>query len=416
MIGLVDCNNFYASCERLFKPQLKKKPIIVLSNNDGCVIARSNEAKALGIKMGEPAFKIKKLITKNKVSVFSTNFALYGDLSHRVMETLKTEFNRFEIYSIDEAFLDFSALTSIDRAIFVRNKIRQWTGIPVSIGIAPTKTLAKIANHIAKNHTKKGVFILNNEINIKRALTTFPVEDLWGIGKRSAYKLKKLGINTALEFKNAQTTWVKKNLSINGTHIQRELKGEQYYKLKTHQSKKKSISTTRSFTKETKNYNLIKEAISNFANNCAIKLRNEKSCCSKLTVFLMTNFYKPNIKQYHPKTTLFFTTATNDSLEISSMAIKALNIIYKANCTYKKAGVIVHQITPEKEVQISLFNKIDREKRRSLMQSVDKINILMGRDKVRLASQGYEKKWELKQEQLSPCYTTQVKDILTIQI
>ena len=168
MIGLVDCNNFYASCERLFKPHLKKKPIIVLSNNDGCVIARSNEAKALGIKMGEPAFKIKKLITRNKVSVFSTNFALYGDISHRVMETLKTEFNRFEIYSIDEAFLDFSALTGIDRAIFIRNKIRQWTGIPVSIGVAPTKTLAKIANHIAKNYTKKGVFILNNEINIKK--------------------------------------------------------------------------------------------------------------------------------------------------------------------------------------------------------------------------------------------------------
>ena len=211
-------------------------------------------------------------------------------------------------------------------------------------------------------------------------------------------------------------TWIKNNLSINGTHIQRELKGEQYYELKTHQSRKKSISTTRTFAKETKNYNLIKEAVSNFANNCAFKLRNEKSCCSKLTVFLMTNFHKPNIKQHHPKTTLFFSTATNDSLEISSMAIKALNTIYKVNCAYKKAGVIVHQITPEKEIQISLFNKIDREKRRNLMQSVDKINIIMGRNKVRLASQGYEKKWELKQEQLSPCYTTQIKDILTIQI
>ena len=416
MIGLVDCNNFYASCERLFKPHLKKKPIIVLSNNDGCVIARSNEAKALGIKMGEPAFKIKTLITKNKVNVFSTNFALYGDLSHRVMETLKTEFNKFEIYSIDEAFLDFSALTSIDRAVFIRKKIRQWTGIPVSIGIAPNKTLAKIANHIAKKNTKKGVFILNNKTIIKKSLSAFPVEDLWGVGKRYAHKLKKSGINTALDFKNADTTWIKHNLSINGIHIQRELKGEICYELKTNQERKKSISTTRSFSKETKNYNLIKEAVSNFANNCALKLRNEKSCCSKVTVFLMTNFYKPNTKQHHPKITLFFSTATNDSLEISNMASKALKRIYKSNCAYKKAGVIVHQITPEKEVQISLFNKIDRGKRRNLMQSVDKINIIMGRNKVRLASQGYEKKWELKQEQLSPCYTTQIKDILTIHI
>ena len=175
MIGLVDCNNFYASCERVFKPYLKNKPIIVLSNNDGCVIARSNEAKSLGIKMGEPVFKVKALIKKNKVSVFSTNFALYGDLSHRVMKILKTEFNKLEVYSIDEAFLDFSAFKSIDRAVFIRNKIRQWTGIPVSIGIAPNKTLAKIANHIAKKHTKKGVFALNNEIIIKRALKTFPV-------------------------------------------------------------------------------------------------------------------------------------------------------------------------------------------------------------------------------------------------
>ena len=192
------------------------------------------------------------------------------------METLKTEFDRFEIYSIDEAFLDFSTLTSIDRAMFVKNKIRQWTGIPVSIGIAPTKTLSKIANHIAKNNTKKGVFILNNEINIKKALNTFPVEDLWGIGQRSAHKLKNLGIKTALDFKNAEPTWVKHNLSINGNHIQRELKGEKCYELKTYQSRKKIISTTRSFAKETKNYNLIKEAVSNFANNCAIKLRKKR--------------------------------------------------------------------------------------------------------------------------------------------
>ena len=416
MIGLVDCNNFYASCERVFKPHLKRKPIIVLSNNDGCVIARSNEAKALGIKMGEPAFKIKTLILKNKVNVFSTNFALYGDISHRVMEILKTEFNRVEIYSIDEAFLDFSISASIDRAVFIRNKIRQYTGIPVSIGIAPTKTLTKIANHIAKKYTEKGVFILNNEIKINKVLNSYPIEDVWGIGRRYAHKLKQAGIKTALEFKNADTTWIRRNLSVDGIHIQMELKGKQYFNLKTHQSIKKSISTTRSFSKETNNYNIIKDAINTFASNCALKLRKENICCYKLTVFLMTNTYKTNTKQHYPKITLFFSTATNDSLEISNMANKALKIIYNNNCCYKKAGVIVHKTIPDKEVQISLFNEINRKKRRKLMYSVDSINMIMGKDKVRLASQGFDKEWQKKQEQLSPCYTTQIEDILTIQI
>jgi len=416
MIGLVDCNNFYASCERVFKPHLKNKPIIVLSNNDGCVIARSNEAKKMGVKMGEPAFKIKRLIKKNKIYVFSTNFALYGDLSNRVMETLKTECDRIEIYSIDEAFLDLSSCTSIDKSLFIKHKIQQWTGIPVSIGIAPTKTLAKVANYIAKKHAKQYVFSLSDEIEIENALNNFPIEDLWGIGRKYTNKLKSSGIRTALEFKNADIGWIKKTLSTNGVQIQKELKGEQCYALKTHQSRKKSIATTRSFGKELTDYNLIKEAISNFANNCARKLRKEKSCCSRVSVFLMTNSYNPQTKQYYPKTTLFLTTATNDSIEISNMANKALKKIYKNGHSYKKAGVIVHQITSDKEIQISLFNKIDRKKRTNLMSSIDKINNIMGRDKVYLASQGYEKKWQLKQAQLSPCYTTQIQDILTIQI
>jgi len=416
MIGLVDCNNFYASCERVFKPNLKNKPIIVLSNNDGCVIARSNEAKALGVKMGEPVFKIRALIRKYKINVFSTNFALYGDLSHRVMDVLKTEVKKLEIYSIDEAFLDLSDFRSSERAVFIKKKIKQWTSIPVSIGIAPTKTLAKIANHIAKKNTEKGVFTLNNEMIIKKTLSVFPVENLWGIGRKYAHKLKLSGIKTALDFKNADAKWVKHNLSINGILIQRELKGEQCYKLKTYQSRKKSISTTRSFSKEIKKYSLIKEAVNNFANNCARKLREEKSCCSKVSVFLMTNPYKSKSKQYHQKITLFFPTATNDSLEISRMVDKALKKIYINDYSYKKAGVIVHEIKPEREVQISLFNKIDIKKRRNLMYSLDKINMIMGRDKVHLASQGIDKKWQLKQEQLSPCYTTQIKDILTIKI
>lgn len=416
MIGLADCNNFYASCERVFNPQLRNKPVVVLSNNDGCIIARSNEAKALGIKMGEPYFKIKALIEKHKVNVFSTNFALYGDFSDRVMNTLKLEVERVEIYSIDEAFLDFSDLATIDRAISIKKKVQQWTGIPVSIGIAPTKSLAKVANHIAKKHIDKGVFILDDESLIKRVLNTFPVEDLWGVGRKYANRLKQSSINTALEFRNADPEWIRKNFSVNGIRLQKELKGQKCYDLEMKPVRKNNICTTRSFGKEIKDYKRIKEAVSAFANTCATKLRKEKSCCSNISVFLMTNAYKPNAKQYHPHITLDFQTPTNDSAEIVSMANTALKSIYRDDCIYKKAGVIVQNTTPEEEVQMSLFDTVDREKRRKLMYSVDKINMLMGRDKIRLAAQGFERRWKLRKEQLSPCYTTRFADILTIDV
>jgi len=416
MIALADCNNFYASCERVFNPKLRNKAIVVLSNNDGCVIARSNEAKALGIKMGEPTFKIKDLIEKNNVNVFSTNFALYGDLSDRVMNTIKSEVKQVEVYSIDEAFLDFSDLVDLDRAISIRNKVKQWTGIPISIGIAPTKSLAKVANHIAKKHTKKGVFILDNESLIKRELNIFPVEDLWGVGRKYAKRLKHSGINTALEFRDADEDWIRKNFSVNGVRLQKELKGEKCYDLELKTQRKKSICKSSSFGTEVKDFNKLKEAVSTFANACATKLRKQKSCCSKISVFITTNSFKPNVKQYTPSITLNFQTPTNDSAEIVSMANKALGIIYRNDCVYKKAGVIVGNTTPQEEVQMSLFDTIDREKRRNLMYSVDKINILMGKDKVRLASQGFKRRWKLRQEKLSPCYTTQFADILTIKI
>ena len=224
MIALADCNNFYASCERVFNPKLVKQPVVVLSNNDGCIIARSNEAKNLGIKMGEPAFKIKNIIEKYNVNVFSTNFTLYGDLSKRVMNTFRTEVNKMEVYSIDEAFLDFSDLADKERAIQIKKKVHMWTGIPVSIGIAKTKTLAKVANHIAKKHTKEGVFMFDNRDLIRRALNFLLVRDLWGIGRKHAKRLNEVGIYTALQFREADTHWIKRHLSINGVKIQEELK------------------------------------------------------------------------------------------------------------------------------------------------------------------------------------------------
>ena len=415
MIGLADCNNFYASCERVFKPSIRNKPVIVLSNNDGCVIARSNESKLLGIKMGEPAFKIKGLIKKYNINVFSTNFALYGDLSNRVMEILKSEVKSIEVYSIDEAFLDFSDFINTERATAIREKVKRWTGIPISIGVAPTKTLAKVANHIAKKYTKNGVFILNNN-NLQRILNIFPVEDLWGIGVKYAKKLNYAGIYTALQFRDLDTDWIKRNFSINGVRLQDELKGIKHYSIESVLPRKKTICTTRSFGQETQDYMILKEAISNFANSCATKLRKEESCCSSISVFLTTNKFNTKTSRYCPSIDLYFSTPTNDSIEIVSKANYALKMIYKKNYLYKKAGVIVKNIISQAEVQMSLFDTVDRCKKRKLMCSVDRINMLMGRDKVYLASQGVQKRWAIKKQQLSPCYTTQFSDLLTVKI
>jgi len=289
MIALVDCNNFYASCERVFNPKIKKKPVIVLSNNDGCVIARSNEAKVLGVEMGHPAFKLKELIKKYDINVFSTNFALYGDFSRRVMDVINNEVNKMEIYSIDEAFLDFSDYASKERGIKIREKIKKWTGIPVSVGIAPTKVLAKVASHIAKKYTKAGVFIFDDKDLIKRALNVFAIEDLWGIGRNNAKKLKSAGVHTALQFRECDSNWIRNNLTIHGVRLQKELFGEACYYIESIKKRKRNICTTRTFGSEIKELKKLKAAIGVFANTCATKLRKEKSCCTNISVFLSTN-------------------------------------------------------------------------------------------------------------------------------
>mgnify|MGYP001157299218 FL=1 len=416
MIGLADCNNFYASCERVFKPSLNNKPVVVLSNNDGCVIARSNESKRLGIKMGEPAFKIKSLIKENNVKVFSTNFSLYGDLSKRVMTTLKSEVKSVEVYSIDEAFLDFSDHLNLDRLIYIRNKVKKWTGIPVSIGVAPTKTLAKVANYLAKKQKEKGVFILDDEDLIKKVLKDFSIQDLWGIGRRYSRKLNQLNIYNALQLRNLNTDWLRKKFSINMVRLQKELKGEVSYSFDPNDSIRKSICTSRSFAKEVSDFNVLKEYVSNFAVNCASKLRKQKSYCSKLSLFLMTNRFKSNTKQHYPSITLEFLTPTNDNLEIVTMASRALRSIYSPNFIYKKAGVILHNTVLKKDVQMSLFDQIDRKKRKKLMRSMDYLNNTLGKNKVRVASQGLKENLDFKRNNLSPSYTTKYSDILTIKI
>lgn len=415
MIGLVDCNNFYASCERVFRPHLKKKPVIVLSNNDGCVIARSNESKDLGIKMGEPVFKIKEIIKNNNIHVFSSNFSLYGDLSNRVMETLKSETKAIEIYSIDEAFLDFKDFIDLGRATKIKSKVQKWTGIPVSIGVSFTKTLSKVANQIAKTKNE-GVCILDDDIVIKKALSNFPIEKLWGIGKNYTGRLKALNILTALDLRGTNPSLLRQNFPISIIRMQKELKGHMVYDLETFKSRKKSICTSRSFGKEVKEFNNLKELVCNFANNCALKLRKENSVCSKVSIFLMTNRFNLTVAQHNPTITMHFDTPTSDSMEIISATSKAVRLIYEPGFSYKKAGVVLHEIKSNKQIQMSCFDILKRKKRNKLMKSIDELNSIMGNNKIRFASQGFNEFWKAKRKKLSPSYTTKYEDILKIKI
>ncbi|MGC6470993.1 MAG: Y-family DNA polymerase [Flavobacteriales bacterium] len=415
MLALADCNNFYASCERVFQPKLEGKPILVLSNNDGCVIARSNQAKALGIKMGVPVFQLKKLIKQYDIQLFSSNFTLYGDLSKRVMSTIQQEVKAMEVYSIDEAFMDFSGEGSpLEKGIALKQKVKQYTGIPISIGIAPTKTLCKVAGLIAKKYTSSGVFVLQEPALIDRALKWLPVEELWGVGRRHGRMLKNMGINSAYDLCRADDSWIKRRLSVVGLRMVKELKGTPCFPIEQNASRKKNICTSRSFSKSITTIDELKEAVSNYASNCAYKLRKQKSCTTRVSVFIHTNPFKPSDKQYKGVTSITLDTPTNDSMEVVRLAIQALNKIYRPNYRYKKAGVIIGDIVPQKQQQLSLFDHVDRKKQQAIMTALDSINDRVGREKVRLAIQGSQRKWRMKQEQLSPCYSTRIEDALTV--
>lgn len=417
MLALADCNNFYASCERVFQPRLQNKPVVVLSNNDGCVIARSNEAKALGIKMGEPAFRLKDIIKSKSVHVFSSNFALYGDMSKRVMSTIREEVKRMEVYSIDESFMDFSGEAGPEeKAIALRKKVLQHTGIPISIGIAPTKTLCKVAGLIAKKHTKTGVFLLSNKALIERALKWLPVEDLWGVGRKHASFLKNIGINTAYDLCSADNSWIKKHLSVIGLRMVKELRGTPCFDLEENAKQKKNICTSRSFGKKINTLEELKESVSSFASDCAHKLRQQKSCAARVSIFITTDPFNPKAKQYKGLTSIKVDTPTNDSIEIVRIALQALEKVYRNGYVYKKAGVVVSDIVPQSQQQLSLFDGIDRKKHQKIMSSLDLINNKMGKDKVRLAVQGHQRKWRLKQERLSPCYSTRIKEALVVKL
>ena len=417
MLALADCNNFYASCERVFQPKLEKKPVLVLSNNDGCVIARSNESKVLGIKMGAPVFQVEHLIRQHNVHVFSSNFTLYGDLSKRVMSTMRQEVKAMEVYSIDEAFMDFTGEGDpLSKGIALKKKVSQYTGIPISVGIAPTKTLCKVAGIIAKKHTKSGVFVLDKTELINRALKWLPVEDLWGIGRKHARMLKNMGVKTAYDLCRAEESWVKRRLSVVGLKMVKELKGIPCFPLEEHAGRKKNICTSRSFGKKITHIEDLKESVSNYASNCAYKLRKQKSCAKRISVFIHTNPFRTTDKQYKGFTSFVLDSPTNDSMEIIRFALKGLEKIYRSGYNYKKAGIIVGDIVPQQQQQLSLFDSIDRQKQQSVMSALDKINDRMGRDKVRLAVQGQARQWKMKREKLSPSYSTRIEEALTVYL
>lgn len=414
MFGLVDCNNFYASCERVFNPSLNGKPIVVLSNNDGCVIARSNEAKALGIKMGVPAYQIKDLVKKHDVAVFSSNYVLYGDMSGRVMSMLAELAPEIEVYSIDEAFLNLEGIQDLQTlGSKIVRQVTRGTGIPVSTGIAPTKTLAKVANKFAKKYPAYNrLCIIDTEEKREKALKLFEIGDIWGIGRRQATKLEKQGIKTAYDFTQLPGSWVRKNMTVTGERTWKELRGISCIDMESAPPAKKQICTSRSFGKMVEDIDTMSEAIATHASTCAKKLRQQKSYAMSLMVFIHTNNFREDLPQYCKNTIIKLPVPTSDTLEIVHYALEGLKSIFMPGYQYKKAGVIITEIVTS--AQLGLFDTVDREKREKLMQAIDKVN---GEHKhlVKLAVQGNGRDWKLKQEQLSKRYTTDINEVLTIK-
>lgn len=418
MYALIDCNNFYASCERVFNPALNGKPIVVLSNNDGCVVARSNEAKALGIPMGAPAFQYKKLFAQENVQVFSSNYALYGDMSSRVMSLLTSFAPEIEIYSIDEAFLKiegFEMFCLKSHGMRMHQHILKGTGIPVSIGMAPTKALSKVANRIAKKFPERtqNVYLMDSEKKRVKALKWLAVEDIWGIGKKHAKKLKAHNINSAYEFTQLSDDWVRKHLSVVGLRLKKDLEGVPTLALESPASKKR-IAATRSFKKNLLNYEEIKEQISTFTVSCAEKLRRQNSNCHLLLIFLQTNRFRKDLPQYGRSIAVKTPFATNSSMELIRCAEKGLQTIFKEGYAYKKAGVIVLELSPTKSSQLNLFSS-ENKKHAPLMKVVDRLNKAYGRHHVKFGAQVLDRKWKIKQEKRSPRYTTHLREVISVK-
>ena len=419
MYALVDCNNFYVSCERVFQPQLNGKPVVVLSNNDGCIISRSNEAKALGIPMGAPEFQVRDLIKQHDIRVFSSNYALYGDLSHRVMKILENYSPNVEVYSIDEAFLNFSGMTILDLNVYgaeIQHRILKWLSIPIGIGFAPTKALSKVANKIAKKFPERtnGVYVIDTEEKRIKALKWTKIEDVWGIGFRLTKKMQAKNIKTAYDFTLPYNeAFIRKEMGVVGMRLKYELEGKSVLEMEEPKAKK-NIAVTRSFEKDITDFNELKERVVTFASVCSEKLRKQNSCCNVVTLYLRKDPFNANGEKYsfYRMQTLSF--PSNTSFSISQIAIMMLKDLYQEGTAYKKAGVIVSEIVPSSQRQFKLFDE-ENPKYQKLIEVMDAVQAKTGERKLRLASQDLKRTWKMKQNHLSNRYTTNFNELLEVK-
>ena len=419
MYALVDCNNFYVSCERVFQPHLNGKPVVVLSNNDGCIISRSNEAKALGISMGTPEFKVRDVIKQHNIQVFSSNYALYGDLSHRVMKTLEHFTPNVEVYSIDEAFLNFSGHDIVDYheyGLQIRLRIIKWLSIPTGIGFAPTKALSKIANKIAKKFHERtqGVYVIDSDEKRIKALKWTKIEDVWGIGYRLTKKMQVKGILTAYDFTLSHNEWfIRKEMGVVGMRLKYELEGKSVLEMEEPKAKK-NIAVTRSFEKDISNFNELKERVVTFASVCSEKLRKQNSCCYGVILYLSKDRFRSEGAKYSFYRLQTLSFPSNTAFSISGLAVKMLKELYEEGAIYKKAGVIVTEIIPANQKQFHLFDD-ENPKFQKLMEVMDAYHEKVGERKIRLATQDLKRTWKMKQNHLSKRYTTNFNELIEVQ-
>lgn len=416
MYALVDCNNFYSSVERVFRPSLEGKPIIVLSNNDGCVISRSNESKEIGIKMGAPYFELHDIIIQEQINVFSSNYPLLGDMSNRVMDTLRIFTPDVEVYSIDEAFLKFDGFDKFydlhTIGLDIHSTVKKNVGIPVSIGYGPTKSLAKMANKFAKKYPaiSKNVCVLDTEEKIVKALRKTEIKDVWGIGRQIGNKLMAMGVNTAYDYTKLPEDFIRKNWGVVGLRLKRDLEGIPNIGPEDVKPKK-GIANTRSFEKPMTTKEQLRERVATFTATCAESLRKQNSNAQLITVFIHTSPFRKE-PQYYNSITVATDFATSSTFELMKFSQIALDRIWKPGYLYKKAGVIVSGITQDDSEQLNLFRE-SNPKHRPIMQAIDTINSKNGKDTVTFGVQHFEKKkkWMMAQNHLSPCYTTRLSDI-----
>lgn len=418
MYALVDCNNFFVSCERIFNPALNGRPVVVLSGNDGCVIARSNEAKALGIAMGQPAFELRDLFERHKVAIYSSNHILYGDISRRIMSFLSQYSPDVEVYSIDEAFLRLDGIVADDTvgeyAHTIVDEVQRCIGIPVSVGVAATKTLAKIASHRAKKMPRyHNVCTLLSPDQIAIALMESPVSDVWGVGRRLAPRMLAEGIATAWELSRRSAAWLRHSYSVEVERTHDELNGIVCYADDEHPEGKQSITVSRTFGQALSAFDDVYEAVAHFVAVAATRLRRQASAAASVLVFVKGRQRAASC--YVGAREFRLPVATDSTIELSQYARQALASVYRQGEEYRKAGVILGSIVPRDHVQLSLYDTVDREKHRRLMQVVDEVNQRAGKGTLRLGAEGNRLLWMAKQEHLSPCYTTNFKDILVVK-